>query len=192
MKNFMMSLPHSISMLLKNKGSDTMDIILYELKSKISQESIIDSVKTIKNGLEHYKVPQKKIHDIYQISIEILQNILKYSYGSRTLDDKLSEADGIFIVKYNTTNTTILILSSNLIYAEQKETINQRVNEVLKLDQQAIKKLFIEKMKSKKDTHKKGAGLGFITIAQKTTHPIEVQFEYISSDIYKYTLQVVV
>jgi len=168
------------------------EIILYELDSKISQESIILSVKIIKNKLEAYKVEKEKIHNICEISIEMLQNILKYSYGKKKCDDKKNEADGVFIVKYNTEDNIVTIISTNLIDKKQEDIINQRIQEVSKLDEKAMNKIFIGKMRSKKDNHKNGAGLGFITMAQKIINPIETKFEYILGDILRYTLKVVV
>ena len=47
-------------------------------------------------------------------------------------------------------------------------------------------------MKSKRDGHKNGAGLGFATIATKISKPISVEFENILEDVVKYRLEVVV
>lgn len=166
------------------------DKIICTLHPKITQESIIASVKDIKQQLLDNGVSGEKVFDVYDISIEILQNILKYSYGNKITKDKKREADGHFIVSYNSLNKTITISSSNNISSDKVETIKKRVDEVTGLDIKSLKKLLREKMRSKRDGHENGAGLGFATIATKVTQPIEVEFKTLSDEIVQYTLKI--
>ena len=164
--------------------------IISELHSKITQENIITTVQTIKQQLLDNNLDKEKVFNIYDISIEMLQNILKYSYGNRIDEDKKREADGQFIVAYDSINDKFTISSSNLITLKQVEIIQQRVDEVAGLNEKELRKLLRTKMKSKRDGHENGAGLGFSTIATKVTEPIKVNFEKILDNITKYTLTV--
>lgn len=166
------------------------DKIICTLYPKITQQSIITSVKNIKHQLLNSGVSVEKVFDIYDTSIEILQNILKYSYGNKISKDKKREADGQFILSYNSSDQTITINSSNNISTAQVETIKKRVNEVTGLDVKSLKKLIREKMRSKRDGHENGAGLGFATIATKVSQPIKVEFKTISAEIVEYTLKI--
>ena len=47
-------------------------------------------------------------------------------------------------------------------------------------------------MKSKRDNHDHGAGLGFATIATKISNPLKVEFETIFTNVVKYKLTVIV
>ena len=166
------------------------DKIICKLHPKITQETIIKSVKDIKQQLLDHGISQEKVFDVYDVSIEILQNILKYSYGNKITKDKKREADGKFIASYNSSNQTISITGSNLINKAQVETIKERVQEVAGLDKKALKKLLKEKMRSKRDGHANGAGLGFATMASKVVEPVKVEFEEILDDVIRYTLKI--
>jgi hypothetical protein len=122
----------------------------------------------------------------------MLQNILKYSYGNKIDEDKKREADGKFILSYDTTTGEIVICSCNLITSPQVEVIKQRVDEVAGLNEKELRKLLRAKMKSKRDGHENGAGLGFATIATRTSKPIKVEFENVLEDVVKYKLKVVI
>jgi len=164
-----------------------------ELNSNITQENIITTVKTMKQQLLDNNLDQEKIFIIYDISIEMLQNILKYSYGNMVDDTKKREADGQFTITYNSTTKEFVICGSNLITKKQSETISQRVDELKGLNEKEMRKLMRSKMKSRRDGHADGAGLGFVTIASKTPHPIKVTFEQTeekSNDTVKYRLEV--
>jgi len=166
--------------------------VISELHSKITQENIIATVQNIKEQLLSFNLDKEKIFNVYDISIEMLQNILKYSYGNKIYENKKREADGRFMVSYNSTTQDITICSCNLITSLQKNIIKQRVDEVKNLSEKELRKLLRSKMKSRKDNHEDGAGLGFTTIATKISKPIKVQFEEVLKDIMKYRLEVVI
>ncbi len=130
--------------------------------------------------------------DIYDISIEILQNMLKYSYGNKVDESKKREADGKFSLIYSTVTGKTTLHACNLVSASQQEVIRQRIDEVDGLDERALKKLIRTKMKTGKDRHMYGAGLGFATIALKTSEPLDVRFEEVLDNVVKYRLVAVV
>jgi len=168
------------------------DNIISELRPKVTQKTIITTVQNIKQQLLDNNLDKEKVFDIYDVSIEILQNILKYSYGIKIDEDKKREADGKFTLSYNSTTLKVEIVSENIITSSQVDIVKQRIDEVTGLDEKALRKLLRDKMKSKRDGHKNGAGLGFATIATKVSEPIEVEFEEILDDVIKYKLKIVI
>ena len=168
------------------------DKIISELQPKITQENIIVTVQDIKQQLLDNNFDKEKLFDVYDASIEILQNILKYSYGNKIGENKKREADGSFKLMYNSKTQKVIIISENLITVVQSKTIRQRADEVLGLDDKELRKLLRAKMKSKKDGHDNGAGLGFATIATKISEPLKVSFEEVLNNVVKYRLQIVI
>ena len=166
--------------------------ILCKIKSEITQESLIKCAKGIKDKLLTKEIAKEKVHDVFEISIEVLQNILKYSYGNKKCENNKLEANGLFFVTYNTLTKIITIKSCCYIKSTQVDIIKQRVAEVSQLDENSLRKLFRDKLKSKRDNHKNGAGLGFLTIASKIKEPIKINFGDISEDIKKYSLEIII
>ena len=166
--------------------------VISELSSKITQENIISTVQSMKQQLLDNDMDKEKIFNIYDVAIEMLQNILKYSYGNKVDENKKREADGKFILSYDSSIQKVTICSCNLISSKQVETIKQRVDEIKGLNEKELRKLLRIKMKSKRDGHENGAGLGFATIATKISKPISVEFENVLEDVVKYKLEVVV
>ncbi len=168
------------------------DNTISKLSSKITQENIITTVQNIKQQLLDNCMDKEKVFNIYDISIEMLQNILKYSYGNQIDEQHKRAADGKFTLSFDSTKNEVIVASCNLISLTQAETIRQRVDEVAGLDEKALRKLLRAKMKSKRDNHENGAGLGFATIASKISQPLEVEFEEILDGVMKYKLVVVI
>ena len=163
--------------------------IIYELSPTITQKSIIDTVQLVKQKLIEYEIDKNKMLDVYDISIEILQNILKYSYGNIIKEDNTRKADGIFNLTYDTNTKEIIINGYNLVVQDQIEILKQRYEEIKHLDKKGLRKLLREKARSRKDGHKDGAGLGLATIASKA-QSISIDFESVLPNVYKYMLEV--
>ena len=163
--------------------------VVFELSPTVTQKSIIDTINNVKQKLMKYNTDASKIHDVYDISVEMLQNILKYSYGNTVYEDNTRKADGFFKLKYNTQTREIILEGSNLVTQEQMDRLKERESEVMHLDRKELRKLLREKARSRKDGHQHGAGLGLATIAMRANR-IDMSFEPILPNIYKYILEV--
>ena len=150
--------------------------IVYEFAAKVDEQSIIKTAKELEAVLKKAHLPEHKIQDIFEVTVEILQNILNYAYQSRHLDNDKREAYGSFIIAYEKKSQNYIITSCNLIEKSQEAHIKNRLKEVQGLDKQALRALGLKKMRHKADTHAKGAGLGFIKIAKKACKPLVAQF----------------
>ena len=166
--------------------------VISELSSKITQKNIIATVQLIKQQLLDNDMDKEKVFNIYDVAIEMLQNILKYSYGNKIGENKTREADGRFVLSYDSSTQEVTVCSCNLISSSQVDIIKQRADEVEGLNEKELRKLLRIKMKSKRDGHENGAGLGFATIATKISKPINIEFENILENVIKYRLEVVI
>lgn len=149
---------------------------IYSFTQTVTEDNIIESAKAIEKMLISNQAKPEKIQNVFEIIVEIMQNMLNYSYGSRSIDENKKEGYGSFSLSYFSNEDTYVICSGNEIANSQQKIIEERVKEIEGLDSQALRKLLREKMRSKKDIHDKGAGLGFATIAKKCIAPIEINF----------------
>ncbi|MDF1875062.1 hypothetical protein JHD48_04870 [Sulfurimonas sp. SAG-AH-194-I05] len=164
------------------------DTVIYEFSNKLNEETMIKISKTIQSHLISAQVHIDKIDDIFKILIEIMQNILNYSYDKIELKNNKREAQGILIVTMNSIENTCTIQSSNLIKNTKKAIIQERLHEIQGLNEKDLRRLLRQKMRAKKDIHTKGAGLGFIIIGLRVVKPVIITFTPIENDILKYTL----
>jgi len=149
---------------------------IFEFDEKINEQAIIDTAKQIEQLLIQNNAKPAKIQDVFEILVEVMQNMLNYSYGNRLLENNKKEATGSFTLSYETTNDTYTLNSCNLIDASLQEVIMEKIDFIKDFDDKALRKLSREKMRSKKDNHDKGAGLGFIMMQRKSTQPISIEF----------------
>jgi|SaaInlStandDraft_1057018.scaffolds.fasta_scaffold27657_3 hypothetical protein len=161
---------------------------VYEIQESISQDSLTQSAAAIEQSLSKQGTDPVRIQNIYELTVETLQNILSYSYGSRYEGGSQKTAEGSFRVTYESKTDTYHIDSSNLIQAQQEAGILNRVAETRGLDDKELRKRIREKMRSRQDQHKRGAGLGFLTMGRRCSSPIQVDFEDVEMGVKRFIL----
>ena len=181
----------------KNRDKLNLSIIIdneciYKFDEKINENSMIKSAKHIEQLLIDKNTPANKMQNVFELLIEVMQNILNYSSDSINLEDNKKEAHGTLTLSYNSQNDSYILQSCNLIFAAQEEIIKERVSSLIGLDAKALRKLSRVKMRTKEDTHDNGAGLGFIMMARKSIEPIDIKFMPYKDDIVQYRLKLVI
>ncbi len=161
---------------------------IYEFDEKINEQSIIESAKHIEQLLIEHNAKSSKIQNVFELSVEVMQNILNYSYGNKDLPNNKKEAVGVLTLSYSSSDDIYTLQSCNLIDKNQEDIIKSKLQEVEGLDNSALRKLSREKMRSRDGNHAKGAGLGFIMMAKKCCEPISVDFKGFKDDIVQYKL----
>jgi len=159
------------------------DSVIYDFHKTINEGSIIETAKSIEKILTDSNAKASKIQNVYEILIEIMQNILNYSYGNIDLPNNKREATGSISLSYSSEKDAYLLQTCNLIETKREDEIQNRLYQVRDLDDKQLRKLARQKMRSREDNHEKGAGLGFITVARKCSEPIEVQFIFVSDRV---------
>ena len=165
---------------------------IYEFDEKINEQSMIKSAKHIEQILIKNNAKPNKIQDVFELLVEILQNILNYSYGNVDLPNNKKEANGAFVLSYDTQNDKYILQSCNLIEKTQEQIIKDKFSSIKDLDDKALRKLSREKMRSQVDKHEKGAGLGFIMMQRKSSEPIETEFLPYKDEVLQFKLKLVV
>ncbi len=165
---------------------------IYQYCGKINEEEIVKNAKNIENILKQNGASPDKIQNVFELFVESMQNMLNYSYGTIELENNKRESNCNFSLSYDTQENSYILESCNLIQANQKENIEKNLDQIQGLDKMALRKLARKKVRSRKDTHDKGAGLGFIIMARKSLKPIEVTFIPQSNNIFRYRQKLVI
>ena len=75
--------------------------IVIDFNGVITQNSIVDIAKTIEATLIDFGETESKIRNVFSIILEIMQNILNYSYNTVRLDNNTSQSNGSIRITHN-------------------------------------------------------------------------------------------
>jgi len=156
------------------------DVVIMNFQGLITQNSIVDLAKTVESTLFSFDEEESKIRAIFEIIIEIMQNMLSYSYDSVDLGNNTYQSNGDINIILNKNTHTYLINSGNLIDIAKKESIKSSLDEINSLNADELKEVYKERRRSRRRNHGRGAGLGFLDIARKSKNSLE--FEFLAND----------
>jgi len=103
---------------------------------------------------------------VFGIFVEQAQNIIRYS------QNRLGEG-GLGTVAIGTSDEGFIVEAINPMNSENIDSLRNKLNELQKMDQKELRKAYKQRLKDGPPQGSKGAGLGFIDIARKSS-----KFEY--------------
>lgn len=130
----------------------------------------------------------------FSILVEMNQNIIHYSLETITTqqDNQPETTVGCGIIAIGNTDSHYFILSGNTIDLGEVGRLKTIIEQLNEMDDDSLRKLYREKRKQDPDQQSKGAGLGFIEIARKTSTPMEYDFSEIDRDHAFFSLKAVI
>lgn len=151
---------------LRDKG------ILISFSGRFSQGIIQELGEAIKKRMEAEDRSKNDIYNVFSIFIEQTQNITNYAAcmeGSSPYD-KIANSG---IVSIGKTDFRYFIWSGNMIDNNDAYKLKERLDFIIPLDKNQLKKLYKEQLKKELEPGCKTAGMGLIDIARKASLPIE-------------------
>lgn len=114
---------------------------------------------------------------------ESFQNIVRH--GESEIEDSGASLFGI-----RGLDQFLHIFSANSVTSSSKAFLEEKLNEINKMNKDEIKAFYLESLEKGFITSKGGAGLGLIEIARKSERPIQKEFKKIDEDNYAFYMQI--
>lgn len=168
--------------------------ILYFYCGPIAHSSIEAASYTLRKHLEFEEAGNSTTQAVFSIFIEQAQNILNYSaekLGNQD-DDQENELRFGVVVIGNEGDNGYFICCGNRIHVNDVVQLKNRIETVRNLSKEELKTLYKEKRRQEPEPGSKGAGLGLIEIARKSSRPPEYNFTPINESFSFFSIRVVV
>jgi len=158
--------------------------IVFSFSGLISQSMTEFMIETASKQFQEEGYDKTMTKSIFLIAIEQLQNIMNYSKQKIIKADNKYTSPGILVVGFDEEKKKYYVNSSNEIFEEDKAKISKKIDFINSLDTKEQRKYLREKLKSAEDTHDRGAGVGLIEMAKRSSEKIEYFFGKINDKIY--------
>lgn len=156
---------------------DTLDKegVVFTFCGPISHDIVEGVGITLKSHMKKDNVSRTTIMKVFSIFIEQVQNVINYSYDrERAFDSK-----GIGIMVVGKRDGKHFIIGGNKIQTSKVSQLEDNLKKLSLMNKDELKTFYKEKRKANEDKESKGAGIGFIEMAKKTSQPLEYYFEKI-------------
>ncbi len=152
-------------------------IIFLSYGGSFTQSLIAGMTGVLEKEVEEAELSMKTSNNIFVVFIELAQNIMNYS---KKMNNSI-RFDPKGLIYVGKKENQYFVCSQNIISSHDKQKIESRLAEIVKLSQEELKALYKEVRRSGKNSHDKGGGLGFLEIARKVQN-IEFEFEALSDE----------
>lgn len=150
-------------------------MVLLSLVGNFNQNKIDELLPVLQPLLLDNGAKRRVMKRISSVIIETLQNISKHGTHSNL------ENDSFLVVSQSEDHFTIT--TGNLLLTADGHSVAEKISTLNGLSPEELRKLYIETLCNDDFSYKGGAGLGLITIAKKSKHPIHVDVHEIGEKL---------
>ncbi len=174
---------------------------IYSYKEALDKEGIIftfcgpvshDIVEgigiTLKNQMQIDEVNTTTTMKVFSIFIEQVQNVIHYS--QERCEKSFDFGKGIIVIGNN--DGKHFIVGGNKISKSKGAILKSNLNDLVLMDKDELKELYKQKRKQNDNEESKGAGIGFIEMARKSSQPLKYSFEKIDEEYSFFSIEVVI
>ncbi len=162
--------------------------IIFTFCGPMSHDIVVGLGSTLRNKLEEDEVSRTVSSKIFSIFVEQVQNVINYSKVNDSMSDEMS----LGIVIIGKKDDKFFISGGNNIANDQIEELQNNLTQLQHMNQEELKQFYKHKRKECSPSNSKGAGIGFIEMARKSSEPIEFNFENIDSYKSFFTITIIV
>lgn len=169
--------------------------IFFSFSGPVSQFIMSEIVDILKHKMSVEEASTTAIYNVFSVVVELLQNINNYS-ARRTVtgnneDRNDKEEDlGLGMIFAGLQDDDYFVLSGNPIENNKIENLKEKLVKIQRMDKKELRRYYKEKLRSETDEGSKGAGLGLIEVARKTSQPIQFDFQSIDNDYSFFSLTI--
>ena len=163
--------------------------VLISFSGRFSQGIIEELGDAIRKHMEVEDRPKNSIYNVFAIFVEQTHNIKNYAAAKENCCyyDKIINSGIITIGK---SETNYYVCSGNLIENKDAEALAAKINNLINLEKNELKKLYKEQIKKDPPPDSNGAGVGLIDIARKASLRIEYSILKLDEELSFFTIKV--
>ena len=156
--------------------------LLFCYSGPVSQGLVEEIGEVIKRKMEIEEITLSITQKVFGIFVEQVQNIMFHSAESKYDDSGHELRSGI--VAIGKKKHSYHILCGNLVAYDEKQRLEGILKRIEGKDKPALKAMYVERLKDKQLERGKGAGLGLIDIARKSSEPLVYSFRMVDDNYY--------
>lgn len=159
--------------------------VLFTYRGEITQHRIETLLKLTESSILDNGYKRKVMRRVGSILIETLQNVSLHGV-------KEKQGRGLSFITLVVNKEHFKLVCGNVILQEEANLLSYKLDELNKLSSSELRKLYIETLCNQNFSYKGGAGLGLLTVAKKSGHPISYRIEAIDESYAYFISEVLV
>lgn len=159
------------------------ETVIFDFHGIVTQDTIVSLARALESTLLASGEAEPKVRTIFEILVEVMQNILSYSSDSKELSQSSFESQGSIVITIDDSRKLYKIYAANHIHAGTQDTLLEQLQEANSVPFEAIKEYYKTRRRNRDGVHARGAGLGFLDIIRKSKNPLKYDFKPTSDEV---------
>ena len=135
-------------------------------------EDILEAVgQTLRERLREIDSNPKQIKQVFSIFVELMQNVIRYGDDGPQHQNLQGEKPSYGMLTVSRNDGELVVMSGNYVANEDAARICSRIDELKTKTQDELRQIYKEKMRQPAEEQSKGASLGLIEIARRSSTP---------------------
>ncbi|MFW6007410.1 MAG: SiaB family protein kinase [Halanaerobiales bacterium] len=163
--------------------------VIMSFTGPFSQGIIEEIGEALRNYLQGKNNSRGEIIKVFSIFIEQTQNIKNYAF--QFADAKEQEKvllSGILNIGYK--DDKYFVSSGNIVKKENMEELKERLEKINSYSEKELASVYRKKLRASKNEDSRGAGLGLIEMARKSSEKLHFKFEKNNDEYCFFTLTI--
>ena len=176
------------------KGQLDQHDIFFCFKGPFSQGLMTEMGGLLQQKMSLENVKKMAIMRVFGVVVENAQNIQRYS-AERILNHLFADGEqelSVGIIAVGQEDGHFFVLSGNTVETHQVKPLRQRLDRLQTMSPEALKELYLHQRRQEPAPGSKGAGLGLIDMARKSSRPLTYEFETIDAEHAFFSLKIVI
>jgi hypothetical protein len=156
--------------------------IIFAYSGYVTEPVLTGVGDALKQKLAIDDMDTKTARSVFAVFVEQMQNIIRYSAERGGPDIAAGDVAGSAselrygIMTISREGDSFVVKAGNLVDRADVEPLRARLEHIRRADRDALKAMYKETLKAEQPEGSKGAGVGFIEIARRSSRPIEFDF----------------
>ena len=165
--------------------------IIFAYSGYVTEAVLMGVGDAIKQKLLFDDADTKTLRSVFAVFVEQMQNMIRYSAETATSGVTEPSYSGIRygVLTIGQENGDYVIYAGNLIQRSDVKRLRERLSKIRDMNKEELRALYKERLRGDPEEGSKGAGLGFMEIARRSSKPIEFDFTDVDDDHAFFTLK---
>ncbi|MGC6518225.1 MAG: SiaB family protein kinase [Candidatus Puniceispirillaceae bacterium] len=142
----------------------------------VSEEILRAVGDTLRERLSNHISDHNQIRNIFSIFVELMQNIIRYGDdGPQPAQSDALEKPAFGIVMISQTGDNLSVMAGNFVTDNEAQILQDRINDLATCSADELRQMYRNKLREPVEETSKGASLGLIEIARRSSLPLSCE-----------------
>ena len=149
----------------------------------VSEDILLAVGNTLRERLEDHARDGTQIRNVFSIFVELMQNIIRYGVAGPQPGPHNGEKPSFGIVMVAENESGMDVIAGNFVASTEARQLVERVEMLQSYSSEELRQMYRERLRATPDEQSKGASLGLIEIARRSTLPVSCEVMPAADDL---------